>query len=518
MKNTKRIITLVVVLTLASFGLVPVALAQSQRPYRYNDSYMRGLIQRIETRTDRFSNLLPNALDRSRLNGTEREDNVNQLVTDFEHATDQLKTNFNRGMSTQMDAQMVLQRGALINTFMRNRQLDYRTERAWMQVKTELDRLAMAYSVARNWDTMQWPANGTAVTGYDAMLTGTFRLNIALSNNPRTVADNAIRSLGYNQRQRVYDNLVNRLTPPEMISIERRGNSVTLASTRSPQVTFDVDGRERMETYPNGRASQVRANFYGNQLKVVSNGDRANDFTATFAPMNNGRLLVTRQVYVERLSRPVMVQSYYDRTSDVAEWNIYNPNSSYTGINTVSGNFVVPNGTDLVAVLNNNLSTQYTRDNDRFTMTVRSPAQYAGAILEGYVTGVSRGGRITGRSEMTLNFDRIRLRNGQTYNFAGMVENVLASNGESVRVDTEGAVAESDNRTNTTLGRTAIGTAVGAIIGAIAGGGKGAAIGATVGAGAGAGSVYVQGRDDLNLTSGTELTVRASAPGYVTAR
>jgi len=53
---------------------------------------------------------------------------------------------------------------------------------------------------------------------------------------------------------------------------------------------------------------------------------------------------------------------------------------------------------------------------------------------------------------------------------------------------------------------------VGAIIGAIAGGGKGAAIGAIVGAGGGAGSVYVQGRDDLELGRGTELVVRATGP------
>jgi hypothetical protein len=53
---------------------------------------------------------------------------------------------------------------------------------------------------------------------------------------------------------------------------------------------------------------------------------------------------------------------------------------------------------------------------------------------------------------------------------------------------------------------------VGAIIGAIAGGGKGAAIGAILGAGGGAGSVYVQGRDDLDLNQGTEMTIRASGP------
>jgi outer membrane lipoprotein SlyB len=46
---------------------------------------------------------------------------------------------------------------------------------------------------------------------------------------------------------------------------------------------------------------------------------------------------------------------------------------------------------------------------------------------------------------------------------------------------------------------------------AIVGGGKGAAIGAAVGAGAGAGAVYVQGREDLDLMSGAEFTIRASA-------
>ena len=58
--------------------------------------------------------------------------------------------------------------------------------------------------------------------------------------------------------------------------------------------------------------------------------------------------------------------------------------------------------------------------------------------------------------------------------------------------------------------QASIGTAVGAIIGAIAGGGKGAAIGAVIGAGGGAGSVYVQGRDDLELARGTEVTIQAT--------
>jgi hypothetical protein len=193
--------------------------------------------------------------------------------------------------------------------------------------------------------------------------------------------------------------------------------------------------------------------------------------------------------------------------------NVYDTNrESPTGVSSDAvGSFVVPNGTELVGVLNGDLTTQNVHDNDRFTLTVRSPGQYEGATIEGYVTNIDRGGRVTGRSEMTLNFDTIRLRDGQSYRFAGILENVRLPNGDVVKIDNEGAVRESD-QTNKTIQRTAIGTAVGAIIGAIAGGGKGAAIGAVIGAGAGAGSVYVQGRNDVELTAGTEVNVRATGP------
>ena len=501
---------LVTILTAALISLAFTQSVQAQRAYRYNDNYMRQLFNRLETRTDRFSNLVPNALDNSRIDGTQREDNLNQLVTDFEYATDQLKDRFQNRQSTVTDAQLVLQRGALINRFMNNRRLDNRTERAWAQVRTELNRLANAYSVSGNWATMTWPNTTVPVASYDASLTGTYRLNTSLSNNPRTVVDNAVRTLPNNRRRATYNNLVNRLTPPDMIAIERRGNSVTLASTTSPRVLLDVDGVERVETYPNGRTARVRTTLNGDRLVVVTNGDRANDFTVTFAPVNNGqRLLVTRQLYAERLDRPVIVQSYYDRVSPVAQWNL--PGQSYPGTGTVAGSFLIPDGTQVVAVLNEDLSTDNTRVNDRFTMTVREPFQYRNAIIEGHVTHVDRGGRVSGRSEMTLNFDRIRMPNGSSYNFAGVVHAVRSTNNDDVRVASEGAVQE-DSRTSTTIQRTAIGTAIGALIGAITGGGQGAAVGAVVGAGAGAGSVYIQGRDDLELRRGSEITIQASAP------
>jgi hypothetical protein len=110
-----------------------------------------------------------------------------------------------------------------------------------------------------------------------------------------------------------------------------------------------------------------------------------------------------------------------------------------------------------------------------------------------------------------LDFQQIRLRDGRTAGFSGTIESVRANNGEQVRVDAEGdgSIQEEDSRGDTTAQRTAIGAAVGAIIGAIAKGGKGAAIGAAIGAGAGASSVYIQGRDDLELRSGTEVAIRS---------
>jgi hypothetical protein len=259
---------------------------------------------------------------------------------------------------------------------------------------------------------------------------------------------------------------------------------------------------------------RVSATLRGDQLVVRSAGNRENDFTVTFDPIEGGRRLrVTREIWNERLgASPVVVRNVYERTSETADLNLYSGGGYTAGTSTTtSGDFVIPNGTTLIATLNNELSTQRSQDNERFTLTVREPAQFEGATIEGYVSNINRSGRVSGRSELTFNFDRIRLRDGSSYNFAGFVEGVRTSSGETVRVDNEGTVRD-DSQTSRTVQRAAIGTAVGAIIGAIAGGGKGAAIGAVLGGGAGAGSVYVQGRDDLLLTTGTELTVRASAP------
>jgi hypothetical protein len=251
----------------------------------------------------------------------------------------------------------------------------------------------------------------------------------------------------------------------------------------------------------------------GEQLVVSSNGYKENDFNVTFdGTESDNSLRVRRQIYSDKLTQPVVVDSVYHRTGEVAEWSVYN-NSRPVVNNTgaTNGEFIVRDSETLVAVLNNDLTTKNTKQGDRFTMTVRQPGQYEGAVIEGTVGSVDQGGRLAGRSEMSLNFDTIRLSNGQTYRFAGTLDSVRTLNGDAIKVDNEGS-AQGANQTTQTIQRAGVATAVGAIIGAIAGGGKGAAIGGIIGAAGGAGSVFITGKDNLELLSGTELTIRSSGP------
>jgi hypothetical protein len=481
--------------------------------YNLNDVQMRQLIERLNTRSATFSRNLRNDLNRSSYNDRSADD-VRRQLSDFETALTQLRNRVNSRQSSSSDARTVLDRAAFLNNYIGNRQLSYQTENNWSAMRTDLEQLASAYNIAWNWSNVpNGNYGGNYGGGSRRNLTGTFQLNSSRSDDVRKAIDDATRTLSQAERQRVYDSLLRRFDPPQMIAIDRQGNSVTIASTRAPQINFVADGRENVENTQSGRSVRVRASFSGDALTITRTGERSNDFTVTFDPSGGRELVVTRTLYTDRLTQPVTVKTYYDRTSDTAQLNIYDTNREGNisgGSDVATGTFVIPNGTELVAVLNNDLSTQNVREGERFTMTVRS-GQYDGATIEGSVVSVNRGGRISGRSDMTLDFDTIRLRDGRSYRFAGILESVRTPNGEVVRVDNEGAVRDSD-QTNKTIQRTAIGTAVGAIIGAIAGGGKGAAIGAVIGAGAGAGSVYVQGRNDLDLTAGTELTVRATGP------
>jgi uncharacterized protein YcfJ len=356
------------------------------------------------------------------------------------------------------------------------------------------------------------------------MLTGTYRLNASQSDDVRLVVDRAVNSFYVNDRQRdrLRENLERRLTSPDMIVIDKNNNQVTIASSLSQQVVFDADGRVRTERNQNGRDVRISANTTYEGVSLSYEGDQSNDFYVNFVPMNNGQLRVIRRFNLENRNETVTVASVYDKVEQRADFSRVNNNNMTTAQSnqpnnqpySVNNNFIVPNGTPIVAVLTTAFSTRDANEGDRFTMEVRSPGQFEGAIIEGFLSDTQKSGRVSGRAQATLNFDTIRLRNGQTYSFSGLIDQVRQANGETVSINNEGAVRD-NNQTTRTVTRAGIGAAIGAIIGAIAGGGQGAAIGAGIGAGAGAGTVILQGRDNLELQNGAEFRITASAPASV---
>ncbi len=358
--------------------------------YNQSDTQIRQLVQRVDSRTATFSRNFRQDLNRGTVKDRYGLDEARRQLSEFESATAQLRTRVNSRQSDSSDVRNVLERAAFLNSYVRDHQLSSQTKNTWDLLRQDLDSLASAFNIASNWSTT--PVAGSGRYSTDAQLTGTYRINTTQGDDARRVADEATRSLPITDRQRVYDSLLRRLDPPQTLAIDRQGSNVTIASTRAPQINFVADDREHVETNQNGRTVRVRASLIGNQLSITRSGDRAQDFTVTFEPVDNGRrLLVTRRLYSDQFSQPVIVKAYYDKTSDVAQLNIYETSPEYRSgtVGATSGDFVIPNGTQLVAVLNTNLSTQTARDNDRFTMTVRSPSQYEGATIEGYVTNVN---------------------------------------------------------------------------------------------------------------------------------
>jgi hypothetical protein len=397
------------------------------------------------------------------------------------------------------------------------------------------------------------PPSAPATSAADAQLTGVYQLDFNMSDDPQEVIARAAGGAPRGTRAALADRLLPRLTSPTQLTLQRRGRVIDIASTRAPRITFAADGQTHIERAADGHTVHTRARLIGASLEISSRGSVDDQYIVTFDPQEQGtRLLVTRRIYDAQLPQPVLVQSVYDKTAASARFDIYGqPEAAPTSArntrrnqpplpNTTARNrpvpppqqppvlrprapepappietdtvFTIGRNTQFITILNEDLDTAQTRPGDRFTLTVREPAQFAGATIEGTVARVTRGGRSTGRSELALNFERIRLRDGRTADFNGVVEAVQPVNGEAARVDPEGNgdVQERGSQTNRTVERAAIGAAVGAIIGAIAKGGKGAAIGAAIGAGAGAGSVYIQGRDDLTLPRGTEITLRGN--------
>lgn len=377
-------------------------------------------------------------------------------------------------------------------------------------------------------------------------LSGTFQIDSSRSENVRNIVENAARNNRISAVQK--EDLAEKLEAPASISIDIRGSRVTISTSETSPVTITADGRTQ-----NAGAARVRATLPrgGDELRISSVGGNT-DYLVTFTAVDAGRSLrVTRMVTTDYLRQTVYADSFYNRTGSGSIYNDStgsnddysssdpnddgytttndsgypssgrnNPNNTqnyprtggnYPRTTNRTGNFYVPYGMVLTGILENRITTGASQENDRFRLIVDYPNEFRGAVVEGYLTGVQRSGKISGSSKLTFNFETIRLRSGRTYDFAGVLQNVTDPQGREININNEGQV-KGESRTKETVKRGGIGAGLGAIIGGILGGGKGAVIGATIGGSAGAGSVILDGKDDVDLEPGTKINVQSTSP------
>jgi hypothetical protein len=149
-------------LAIAAMGLLLIisgwAVVTAQDvPYRISDKELEQNLHRLKKDTDKFRKSLDSSLDRSRLDGTRREDDINSFMKDFESETARLYDRFKDHKSVSSDVESVLDRASRIDRFMARQQLSGKAARDWAAVRADLDELAQAYNVGWYWNRFDRP-------------------------------------------------------------------------------------------------------------------------------------------------------------------------------------------------------------------------------------------------------------------------------------------------------------------------------------------------------------------------
>jgi len=133
--------------------LVPTLEAQViGQPYRLSDKEVEKIIRRIEQQSDHFRSSVDSALDKSRFNGSNREDDINSFIKDFYQQTKRMRDRFDKHQSASPDVEAVLDRAARVDGFMRRNRLSSKAQEDWSMLRNSLDELASAYNVSWRWD------------------------------------------------------------------------------------------------------------------------------------------------------------------------------------------------------------------------------------------------------------------------------------------------------------------------------------------------------------------------------
>jgi len=171
---------------------------------------------------------------------------------------------------------------------------------------------------------------------------------------------------------------------------------------------------------------------------------------------------------------------------------------------------IIPRETELMLEVQDDLSTERNREGDKFVAKVVSPAEIAGATIEGRINKVTKPGRLKRRSELSLSFDRILLNEARWSNFSAMLTEVMPIKGDNVKVvDSEGTAIGKSSLKGDAI-KVGGATTAGLVTGAVVGGPVGAAVGAGVGAAFGVGAVVIERGKHIKINKNQQVRIKTS--------
>ena len=115
---------------------------------RYDDRELRDSVQRLDRLAKDFQKDVDRALDHSRVNGSSREDRINDQVHRFRSAVGDLKSRIGNGRDLNRSsdqARRVLQEAQQLDRIVGSRNLDSRVSSEWYSIQRELSFIGDVY-------------------------------------------------------------------------------------------------------------------------------------------------------------------------------------------------------------------------------------------------------------------------------------------------------------------------------------------------------------------------------------
>lgn len=119
----------------------------------YNNNYqLKNTVKRLKNDSKDFVNFLDNELDRSRLDDSRREDQLNDLAKDFRNAANRLEDRFNdRDLNrSSREAQDVINLANRLDNAMRRLRLSRDLTNYWNNIQRQVNEISNAYRYGNN--------------------------------------------------------------------------------------------------------------------------------------------------------------------------------------------------------------------------------------------------------------------------------------------------------------------------------------------------------------------------------